>query len=159
MKFLKTIRFDPSDTHVFEQAAGGDEWAIPGGFAFAGLAEEALTGKRKQAFSNGFLSLESFGRSTFVSVAEVSADQVEGLISRLAEHFAGQYGAPSVEAALPAARDEVNFVLELCREAPINSVFTLRRFFDETGEIREEFRIVNAPGETPHARIWDVVEE
>jgi hypothetical protein len=42
---------------------------------------------------------------------------------------------------------------------PINSVFTLRRFFDETGEIREEFRTVDPPGEKLHARIWDVVED
>ena len=159
MKFLKTIRFDASDTHVFDKAAGTDEWAVSGGFAFAGLSEAALTGKRKQAFSNGFLSLESFGHSTFTCVAEVSADRIEALIQALARHFVDHYGAPSLEEAVPAATGEVNFVLELCGELPINSVFTLRRFFDETGEIREEFRTVDAPGEKLHARIWDVVED
>jgi hypothetical protein len=159
MKFLKTIRFDASDAHVFDKPAGSDEWAVPGGFAFAGLSEAALTGKRKQAFSNGFLSLESFGHSTFTSVAEVSADRIETLIQGLARHFVDHYGAPSLEEAAPAATGEVNFVLELCRELPINSVVTLRRFFDETGEIREEFRTVDPPGEKLHARIWDVVED
>jgi hypothetical protein len=159
MKFLKTIRFDPSDTHVFENTAGTDEWAIPGGFAFAGLSGDVLAGKRKQAFSNGFLSLESFGRSTFVSVADISAEQVERLVQALAQHFADHYGAPSLEAAKPAAKSEIDFTLELCREVPVNSVFTLRRFFDEAGEIREEFRIVDPPGEKLHTRIWDVVED
>jgi hypothetical protein len=159
MKFLKTIRFDPSDTHVFENAAGTDEWAIPGGFAFAGLAEDAITGKRKQAFSNGFLSLESFGHSTFVSVADISAEQVEALIRGLVQYFVGHCGAPSPEEAATVARSEVDFVLELCRDVPVNSVFTLRRFFDEAGEVREEFRIVDPPGETLHTRVWDVVED
>jgi hypothetical protein len=159
MKFLKTIRFDPSDTHVFDKAAGTDEWAVPGGFAFAGQSESGLTGKRKQAFSNGFLSLETFGHSTFTSVAEISADQVEILVLDLARHFVDHYGAPSLQEAAPAARGEMDFVLDLCRELPINSVFTLRRYFDKAGEIREEFRTIDPPGERLHTRIWDVVED
>ncbi len=159
MKFLKTIRFDPSDSFVFENAAEPDEWAIPGGFAFAGVSEDVLAGKQRQAFSNGFLSLESFGRSTFVCVAEISPGEAEALVRDLAQHFVGHYGAPSLDDAVPAARAEIDFVLELCREVPINSVFTLARFFDESGEIREEFRIVDPRGEKLHARIWDVVEE
>lgn len=159
MKFLKTIRFDPSDTHVFDNAAEPDEWAVPGGFAFSGAAEDKLTDKRKQAFSNGFLSLESFGHSTFTSVAEISARDAETLVENLATRFAEHHGAPSVEAARPVAREEIEFVTDLCRETPINTVFTLRRFFDEAGEIREEFRVVDPPGEKPHARVWDVVED
>ena len=41
------------------------------------LPQRTLTGKRKQAFSNGFLSLESFGHSTFTSVAEISPGEAE----------------------------------------------------------------------------------
>ncbi|HKJ61349.1 MAG TPA: DUF6505 family protein, partial [Hyphomicrobiales bacterium] len=85
MKFMKTIQFDPSDSFVFEKAAEPDEWAIPGGFAFAGTAEDALSGKSRQAFSNGFLSLETFGHSTFVSVTEISAEQADALTQRLAQ--------------------------------------------------------------------------
>ncbi len=159
MKFLKTIRFDPSDTHVFDHPAEPDEWAVPGGFAFAGATEDSLTGKRRQAFSNGFLSLESFGHSTFTSVAEISGSQAEALIENLARQFAEHHGAPSVEAARPIAREEIEFVADLCRETPINTVFTLRRFFDEGNEIREEFRVMDPPGERLHARVWDVVED
>lgn len=159
MKFLKTIRFDPSDGHVFENAAGTDEWAVPGGFTFAGAAAGELTGKRKQAFANGFLSLETFGRSTFVSVAEIAPEQADAMVRRLADYFTDHHGAPSVEEAMAAAKAEIDFVLELCREAPINSVFSLRRYFDEAGEIREEFRIVDPRREMLHTRVWDVVEE
>ena len=49
-RFLKTIRFDASDTFAFPLAAEPDEWAISGGFAFADLNREELTGKIRQAF-------------------------------------------------------------------------------------------------------------
>lgn len=159
MKFLKTIRFDPSDSQVFEKAANQDEWAIPGGGNFAGLAEDAIIGKSKQAFSNGFLSLESFGFSTFVSVAEIEEAAVADLKSRLTQHFVEKFGAPCKEEAQPVAEAEIQFVLEMCADVAINSLFAVRRGFDEDGEIREEFRIINAPGEKLHARVWDVVED
>ena len=42
---------------------------------------------------------------------------------------------------------------------PVNAIFALRRFFDEAGEIREEFHLVTPPGDKHHARIWDIVED
>jgi len=159
MKFLKTIRFDPSDTHVFESAAPSDEWAIPGGFSFGGMNENNITGKLKQAFSNGFLSIESYGFSTFVSVAEIDQVEADGLKNNLASHFMANFGAPSKQEALRAANSEIDFVLEMCARVAINSIFALQRFFDDDGEIKEEFRIVDAPGAKPHARVWEVVEE
>lgn len=159
MKFLKTIRFDPSDSQVFKTAADPDEWAIPGGFRFANAVEDELAGKEKQAFSNGFLSLTSFGFSTFVSVAEISGEEKDDITARLVQHFIDHYGAPSPDAAGPAAQQEIAFVLDLCEQVPINSVFTLRRIFDDNAAIKEEFRIVDVPSETRHARVWDVVEE
>lgn len=158
-KFLKTIRFDPSDTHVFENAAVSDEWAIPGGFLFAGDTEDTLSGKRKQAFNNGFLSLAQFGHSTFVSVAEIADETLDTLSGGLAQFFVTQMNAPSQEMALRAAKQELDFVCDMCQQVPINSVFAMRRFFDDEGQIREEFSIVDAPGAKPHARVWEVVED
>ena len=159
MKFLKTIRIDPSDIHVFERAAGSGEWAIAGGFSFAGITEDDLTGKVRQAFSNGFLSLDSFGHSTFTVVANVEDTVVENLIAQLAKHLADHYGAPTPADAKNAAQGEVSFIVDMCEEIPINSVFTLLRTLDDDGEIKEEFRIVDAPGEALHARVWDVEED
>lgn len=158
-KFLRTIRFDVSDEHVFERAAGPDEWAVPGGFVFSGLEEEAIAGKVKQAFSNAFLSLDSYAHSTFVTVAEVDAETIETLAVRLADHFVEVYGAPSREAALPVARGEVDFAAELAGGQPVNTVLSIVRSFDESGGIQEEFRTVAISTEKPHARVWDVVED
>lgn len=158
MKFLKTIRIDPSDVHVFERPAESGEWAIAGGFVFSGASESDLSGKTKQAFANGFLSLVSFGHSTFCVVANINDAEIEKLTGSLAQHFMDHYGAPSLDEANIAARAEISFIVEMCEENPINSVFTLLRLFDDDGEIREEFRIVDAPGEELHARVWDVEE-
>lgn len=160
MKFLKTIRFDPSDDNVFDLAAAEDEWAVSGAFQFAGLEQEAVTGKAKQAFANGFLSIESFGRSTFASVAELEEDDFEDVERRLARHFIEHYGAPDEKAARPAAHEEAQFVLELCKDSLINTIFTVQRRFADDGQIKEEFRTIKAPDARPlHTRIWSVVED
>lgn len=159
MKLLKTIHFDQSDTHVYAQTAGNDEWAVSGAFAFARHDKSEIKGKVKQAFSNGFLSLESFARATFTSVAEVETDEQDKLAKRLAQHFCDHYGAPSVKSALPVAEHEISYITDLCADHPINTVFTVRRFFDEAGEMREEYRTVTPPSDPIHTKVWEVVEE
>jgi hypothetical protein len=159
MKFLQTIRFDASDDHVYERAAGSAEWAVSGAFAFAGLAPEEVKGKTKQAFANGFLGLDTFGRSTFAAVAELDAVGLEQAELRLARHFVERYGAPDIAQAMVAAREETAFVADLCAQTLVNTVFTVRRLFDAEGQIKEEFRTIKAPGgQPPHTRIWNVVE-
>lgn len=156
-KLLRTIRFDESDTRVFAEAAESGEWAVSGAFAFSALKPEEITGKTRQAFANGFLGVASLGRSTFAVVAEADDAAEHEIAYRLALHFVDRYGAPDAEAALPAAREEIAFVADLCREQPINTVFTIRRTFDGDGRIREELRTIRPPtGELPHARIWTV---
>jgi hypothetical protein len=160
MKFLKTIRFDTSDDNVFELGAAPDEWAVSGGFAFADMRTDEVKGKTKQAFANGFLSLSSFGRSTFASVAEFSDEDMGEVEDNLVKHFIEHYGAPDSEAAGPAAREEVKFILDLCETSLINTIFTVRRSFDEDGQITEEFRTIKSPDTQPvHSRIWNVVED
>lgn len=155
MKFLRAIRFDQSDLAVYETAADECDWAVSGAFEFAGLEEGALEGKTKQAFANGFLALPSFGRTTFASVAAMSAAEHADVAHRLARHFIETYGAPNAEAAA-AADDEVGFIADLCAEKPVNAVFTVYRRLDEDGNIREEFREIAPPEAPRHARIWDV---
>lgn len=159
MKMLKTIRFDISDDHVFAEAAGPDEWAIPGSFAFVDLGPQDLIGKTRQAFANGFLSLAGFGRATFTSVAEIGQAEHDRLVDALAAHFVAHYGAPDIEAARPTAEAEITFTLGLCEGLAINSLLTVRRHFNDEGAIREEFRTVDPPGEAPHAKVWNIVED
>lgn len=157
-RLLRTIRFDGTDEFVFERAAEPDEWAVSGAFAFAALDREAVTGKVRQAFSHGFLSVQSFGRSTFVCVAELDQLQRRDLERRLAQHFVEQYGAPDVESALPAAQEELQFIADLVADVPVNTVFVVRREFDEDGQIREQFRTIEqrVEGGPIYAKAWEV---
>ena len=86
-RFLKTIRFDASDSFAFPLAAEPDEWAISGGFAFADLEPGEVTGKTRQAFANGFLGLTSYGHATFTSVATMTDAERDAITDRLARHF------------------------------------------------------------------------
>ncbi len=156
-KFLRTIRFDNSDDHVYAAAAQPDEWAISGAFAFTNLEAGELIGKTRQAFANGFLGLDSFGRSTFATVGEATVEELGEIEERLAFHFVEAYGAPNVEAARPVARAEVEFVTGLVGDAPVNTVFTVRRVRTDDGDTKEEFRTIKPPsGEPIHARIWTI---
>ena len=160
MKLLRTIRFDSSDERVFELAAASDEWAVSGVFAFSHLAPAEVTGKTKQAFANGFLGVASFGRSTFATVSEADQAEADEIAFRLAQHLVEAYGAPDTETAWPVAQEEVSFILGLCRDVPINTVFTVRRVFAPDGQIKEEFRTIKPPTDEPlHARIWTVEPE
>ena len=158
-KLLRVIRFDESDNHVFSEPAADDEWAVSGVSEFAGLADDQIKGKTRQAFANGFLGVPSMGRSTFATVAYVSRDELDGVRFELARQLIEKFGAPTLDEALSAADREIGFTTELCSHMPINTVFTVRRVIDKTGQIREEFREIKPPsGEPRHARIWDVIE-
>ncbi len=158
-RFARTIRFDDSDNRVFPQGAGADEWAVSGAVVFAGATAAQVSGKQKQAFANGFLSADSLGWSTFVTVAEASDDDLEAVTEILAKAFLSQFGAPDAKAAQSAAQSEVADMAALCAGLPINTLFAVVREFDDDGEIRETIRTVSAPGEKPHTRIWDVVPD
>ncbi len=152
MKALRAIRFDESDANVFRAAAEPGEWCISGGFAFADLTPEDLTGKLRQEFANGWLGLETFGRTTFVAVAEIAEAERDAAVMRLAAHFAGDYGAPSIEAALPVARAEIDYAVALCEEHKPNTLLVVERNLEDNG-IREAFRVI----QTSEATIMDVL--
>ena len=141
MKLARTIRFDESDLNVFEQPAEIDEWAISGAFAFSDFQEADLTGKMRQAFANGWLGLETFGRSTFVAVANISDFELEALKGALAAHFVEVYGAPSADAARPVAEEEIGFMLSLCDEHDPNTLLVVERNIAQVG-VKEAFRAI-----------------
>ncbi|HEX8375813.1 MAG TPA: DUF6505 family protein, partial [Geminicoccaceae bacterium] len=157
MRLLRTLRVDATDERVFERAAASGEWAVPGGFAFAGETDEAgLTGKRRQAFRSGFLGLDSFGWSTFAVVVDADGDGLaDKLAATLARHFVESYGAPDLEAALPAARDEIAFAASVA-DQPVGTVLRVERELTGDG-VREAFRAVERPRGDPmrHAAAWE----
>ncbi|MBU2531684.1 MAG: hypothetical protein KKB37_03000, partial [Alphaproteobacteria bacterium] len=139
-RFLKTLRFDASDTFAFPVTAEPGEWAVSCGFTFAGLDPQEIKGKTRQAFANGFLGVESFGYATFAAVATMTDRDRDAIVARLARHFVDAYGAPALDQATAAAREEVAFIEDLVKDSMINSLFCIQRSFDEEGQIVEAFR-------------------
>ena len=140
-QFARVIRLDDSDLNVFETAAEIGEWAISGAFAFSDWSEGDLTGKARQAFANGWLGLESYGRSTFVGVAPITEGEIEALTQGLAQHFVDRYGAPGLEAALPVAKQEISQMQDMCEDHAPNTLMVVERALEDVG-IREKFRII-----------------
>lgn len=157
MRFPRTIRLDASDERVFDHAAAPGEWAVSGAFAFADGDPASLPAKARQAFRNGFLGTASFGWSTLVVVADIDEAAYDGVVAALAGHFVARYGAPSLEAALPVAREEAAFAAGLC-EHPVNTLIAVEREVGETG-IVERFHTIKPAREPQHARLWTIVED
>lgn len=141
MKLARAIHFDESDRRVFHSPARTGEWCISGGFEFSNWGEADLEGKARQAFANGWLGLETFGRVTFVAVTQIEEAEVEQLENALAEHFVKLYGAPSVEAALGVAREEIGQMSELCEDHVPNTLLTVARELSDVG-VHEAYRVI-----------------
>ena len=143
MLLARAIHFDESDRNVFHTPARTGEWAISGGFEFSNWTEADLVGKARQAFANGWLGIETFGRATFVAVTTIEQAEFDALAERLAQHFVELYGAPSTEAALPVALEELSQMADLCADHAPNTVLTVMRELTEAG-VREEYRFIEA---------------
>lgn len=141
MYLARAIHFDESDRNVFHCPARTGEWCISGGFEFSNWGEGDLVGKARQAFANGWLGLETFGRVTFVAVTQIEQTEYDALVQSLAEHFVQVYGAPNVEAALPVAAEELAQMAELCADHSPNTVLTVLRELTDAG-VREQFRFL-----------------
>ena len=142
MKLARAIHFDESDMNVFHSPARTGEWCISGGFEFSNWSEADLTGKARQAFSNGWLGLETFGRVTFVAVTQIEQSEVDTLTQGLAQHFVDVYGAPSFDAALPVAREEIAQMEDMCDEHDPNTLITVARELTDAG-VKESYRTIS----------------
>lgn len=143
MKLARAIHFDESDTRVFHSPARTGEWCISGGFEFSDWTEADLTGKARQAFSNGWFGLETAGRVTFVAVTQITEAEVAELTTLLARHFVTYYGAPDEAAARPVAAEEIAQMVDLCEDHAPNTLLTVARELTEAG-VRESYRVIEA---------------
>ncbi len=143
LKLLRTIRLDPSDRFVFERAAEPGEWAVSGSFRFWDVDPGLLAGKPRVAFRSGFLGLDSFGWSTLAVVVSASEAERAAAIAALATFLHAEHGAPSLDAARDAAREEVEFAASLCHH-PEQTLIAVHRSIED-GAVRERFRTVK-PG-------------
>jgi Family of unknown function (DUF6505) len=138
LKLPRTIRLDPSDTFVFEQAAEPGEWAVSGAFVFWNRDPATLGQKQRVALRSGFLGIDSFGWSTLAIVTEATEADRQAMIERLAGQMLDRFGAPDLAAARGAAEQEVAFAASLCDHA-VQTLLAVQRSV-ENGEIRERFR-------------------
>ena len=139
MKLARTLRLDVSDDNVFEKPAPSGEWAISGGFEFSNWTETHLTGKARQAFSNGWYSIESGGRASFVGVCDITQAELEQLRQTLAQTFVEFYGAPDFDAAYPVACEEIDQMRNMCEDFEDNTLLMVSRTLTELG-VEETYR-------------------
>ena len=158
MKLARTIRFDKSDLNIFDVSSEEGEWAISGAFEYSKDSESSLIGKRKQGFSNGFMGLGTFGRSTFVSISKLSIKNKKSLLNELAQYFMEFYGAPNIEVALPVAEEEIDFMIDLCDEHDVGTLLTVNRTLGVNG-IHEKFRHLPKQDSCSSQQIWATVED
>jgi hypothetical protein len=157
MKFPCVIRLDGSDPRVYATAAQPGEPAVTGTFAFADVDPESLGRPDQLAFTGGWLGTESFGRATFVEVAEIEEAAFYQAVERLARHFVEHYGAPSLTEALPVARQECDYAAELC-EHPIHTLLAIERAPAEEG-VHERIKVIQPSRAEEHAKIWELGED
>lgn len=143
MMLARAIHFDESDMNVYHSPARTGEWCISGGFEFSNWGESDLVGKARQAFANGWLGVETFGRATFVAVTQIEEAELNQLADSLAQHFVSVYGAPTVEAARGVAMEELAHMVELCEDQPANTLLNVQRELTEAG-VKESFRMIES---------------
>lgn len=141
MRLARAIHFDESDMNVYHAPARTGEWCVSGGFEFSDWTDGDLAGKARQAFSNGWLGVETFGRVTFVAVTQIEPQELEALTQALGQHFVDMYGAPSLEAALPVAEEELRQMIALCEDQDPNTVLTVARELTPAG-VKEAYRMI-----------------
>jgi Family of unknown function (DUF6505) len=141
MNLARAIHLDESDTLVFHRPARTGEWLISGGFEFSNWDQSDLTGKARQAFTNGWLGLESFGRATFAAVTRIEPGEMDILADNLAQHFVTVYGAPDLDAARVVALDELRHMADMCDGQSPNTLLTVARELTDAG-VNEAFRII-----------------
>ena len=141
MNLARAIHFDDSDTRVFHSPARTGEWCISGGFEFSNWSQGDLVGKARQAFTNGWMGVETFGRTSFVAVTPITTAELEALADALADHFVAIYGAPDRATARPTALEELHQMADLCAEHDTNTLLTVTRELTDSG-VRESFRAI-----------------
>ncbi len=157
MRLPRAIRLDRSDLEIFDQACQEGEWAVPGTFVFADTNPEEADRKLRLAFGSAWLGVESFGFTTLVEIAEVDEAGFFQAVEQLAQHLVIRYGAPSLAAALPAARTELDDAASLGNHKTGTLLAIAREMTDEG--IKESVRVIKPERAKDHARIWTFTEE
>ena len=85
------------------------------------------------------MSAASFGWSTLAVVVEATPEEHRAAVDALAAHLVAEYGAPNLDAARIAAREEFAFAESLA-DHPVQTLIAIHRTLTAEGEISEQFR-------------------
>jgi hypothetical protein len=138
-KFLRAVRLDDSDDHLFKAngAATEGEWVVSGGFAACDSAKAPRCDPRCYCESS-FLALQSRRRCSIAEVAEVSDADLDDRIDQLTWFLLKGWGAPSWEAARKVAEEEVRHTVEVCETLSPEVWITVKRTPRADGSAIEE---------------------
>jgi hypothetical protein len=156
MKLLRTIALDPSDTFIFDVAAGPGDWAVSGAFRFCDRDPAGLTGKDRSAFRSGFLGVQSWGWSTLVQIVGATVADRHALVELLAAQLVERFGAPDLATARLAAEEEITFAEQLCTY-PTGSLIAVHRTATD-GDVRESFRRLQLRAGQGHGKAFSFME-
>ena len=104
------------------------------------------------------MGCKTFGYSTLISLVNVTEEDLEKLKDDLGQYLIDKYGAPNKEIASKAASEEINLMLELCRDHETGSLLSISREWTEQG-IKEKYRNLPKAESCAEQKIWTVVEE
>ncbi|WP_295538788.1 DUF6505 family protein [uncultured Thiohalocapsa sp.] len=151
-KFLRTLPPSDEDRQLYTPVSPGDEWAVPGSFAYAGVDPASLPDSLQASFAHCFLGIDSFAHASVVEVAEIDQAELDGLRLQLALAMVQRLGAPGLGAALPVAEDEIAYALSLA-VLPVGTQLLLEREWRD-GDIQENVhRLQPAPNPLDHSQL------
>jgi len=142
-KFLRAVRLDDSDDHIFRGcgAAREGEFVTTGGFAVCDFESNPQCDPPCHCEAS-FLSVASRARCSIAEVAEVSEAELEAQTEALAWHLVRAWNAPSWEAARELAEEEVRHTTEVCETLAPEVWITVKRSRREgDGALEERYAV------------------
>ena len=138
-KFLRAVRLDDSDAHLFKThgAAREGEWVVSGGYAVCDFANAPQCEPRCWCESS-FLALEGRRRCSIAEVVEISAEEMQAHTDALAWFLVRGWGAPSWEVAHRVAEEEVRHTADVCETLSPEVWITVKRTPHEGGGAVDE---------------------
>ena len=127
-KLLRAVRLDDSDEHVFRGcgAASDGEWVVSGGYAVCAFDSDARCDPACHCESS-FVALGSRARCSIAEVVETTDSEMQEQVEALAWHLVKVWHAPSWEAALRVAGDELRHTAEICETLAPEVWITVKR--------------------------------
>ena len=142
-KFLRAVRLDASDALLYQREGAADdgEWLTSGGFAVCDIAsgEHFFPDCR---CDGSFVALANGRRATIAEVVEVTDAEFAEHVETITRHLIDGLNAPSREAALRVAEEEIGYTAELCETFSTGVWITVVRTLNDAGHaVKERYRV------------------